>query len=290
MRALLVHNANAGTDPEPRAEIEAELHNAGFHTSYCAHGEDDLSAALQTDYDFVIAAGGDGTVSHVVSAHEHVDRPIAILPLGGSNNIATALGISEDWRASARSWSLDRWVLLDRCEADGPWGKKNFIEALGSGALTEAFAKVDEEPDTDARKRANGREAFRMALEEAAPFRCCIEADGWEWDEDCLMVEVMNMSLVGSRLALAGDAAPGDGVLDIIIVSPDQRQSMVAWARDPDASPCPIAPRRAAALRMTVDERPFRLDDRSPDEKLSGTVDIRVRTTPVRILTNGHTI
>jgi hypothetical protein len=98
------------------------------------------------------------------------------------------------------------------------------------------------------------------------------------------MVEVMNIPFVGSRLALAVDATPGDGLFDIVLVTDDQRAALLAWAEDPDASPCPIPTRKAAALTMTVEERPFRLDDRSPNEDLSGTVDIRVRSRPVKIL------
>lgn len=284
MRAMLIHNDNAGTDPEPRAVIEAVLHAAGIETIYCAHGEEDLAAALQTPCDLIIAAGGDGTVADVVSALETVERPIAILPLGGSNNIAHALGVNGDWRELPRRWSLDESVPLDRCEADGPWGCKRFVEALGSGVLTDAVDEAEEEPDTAEEKQANGRAAFRTALEKAEPFHCAIEADGWSWDGDCLMVEVMNIPFVGSRLALAADATPGDGLFDIVLVTGDQRATLLAWAEDPDAAPCPIPTRKAAALTMTVEERPFRLDDRSPNEDLSGTVDIRVRSRAVKIL------
>ena len=63
MRALLIHNDTAGTDPEPRETIEAVLHEAGIATIYVAHGDEDLATALKTPVDFIIAAGGDGTVA-----------------------------------------------------------------------------------------------------------------------------------------------------------------------------------------------------------------------------------
>lgn len=285
MRALLVHNDQAGTDPVPRGEIEAVLRAAGIEPVYCAHGDEDLTAALAGDHALVIAAGGDGTVADVVSTLVAVDRPVAILPLGGSNNIAHALGVNGDWRNLPALWALDRWTRLDRCEANGPWGRKTFVEALGSGVLTDAVEDAEEEPDTPQEKQRNGRAAFHEALCKAKPFACTVETGHWSWRGDCLMVEIMNIPFVGSRLALARDALPGDGLLDIVLVTPDDRASLLAWAEHPDALPCPIAPRRGATVRLGVDERPFRLDDRSPNEHLTGMVDIAIRPQWVKILT-----
>ncbi|WP_433902610.1 hypothetical protein [Sphingobacterium puteale] len=48
-------------------------------------------------------------------------------------------------------------------------------------------------------------------------------------EKDCIMVEVMNISSIGPRLVLAEDADPGDGQFDIIVVTADQRQKLVAY-------------------------------------------------------------
>ena len=284
-RALLVHNADAGTDPVPRQAIEAVLADAGFETVYCDHGDEDLDAALAGSFDLVIAAGGDGTVADVVSSLERVEVPIAILPLGGSNNIANALGVEGDWRTLPCRWSVQRWTWLDRCEADGPWGRKRFVEALGSGVLTDAVDEAEEDPDTPEEKQRNGRAAFRKALAEAVPFDCTVETADWSWQGECLMIEVMNMTFAGSRLALAAQATPDDGLLDIVIAQVADRGPLLDWAQAPDERQCPLATRKAANLRLSVFERPFRVDDRSPNEHLTGTVDIRVRSSQVKILT-----
>ncbi|PZQ50260.1 MAG: diacylglycerol kinase [Novosphingobium pentaromativorans] len=282
--ALVVHNSDAGTDPVPRADIEAVLQAAGMRTLYCAHGKDDLDAALASPFDLVVCAGGDGTLAHVASSLEQVERPIGVLPLGGSNNIAHALDVEGDWRDLPRRWSLDRWTLLDRCEADGPWGRRRFVEAVGAGLLSDSFDNVDGEPGTPSEKRANGRKAFRTALEKAAPFPCRIEAGDWCWEGDCLMVEVMSIPYVGARLRLAADGDPADGLFDVILVTPKDRARMLAWCKAPDDAPCPIEARRASMVRLAVNDLSFRLDDRSPDERLSGVVTARFRPQPVRIL------
>lgn len=284
MRALIVHNANAGTDPVARAEIEEVLRSVGIQSDYCSHKDEKLSAALCGEFDLIIAAGGDGTVTDVVSELHNTEKPIGILPLGGSNNIANALGVDGDWRTVPSRWSLGRWTRLDRCGVDGPWGRKRFVEAVGVGVLTEAFDDVHDDPETPEEKQANGRAAFRKALADAEPFDCRIETGGWSWQGDCLMVEVMNIPVVGARLALANGSVPDDGLLDIVLVTPELRPALLSWAEDPDAAPCPVTPQRASAVRLTAHERPVRVDDRCPDERLSGTAEIVVRRNWVKVL------
>lgn len=284
LTALIVHNEDAGTDPTPRNAIERLFTDIGIQTVYCAHGNEDLDQALKGSFDFIVAAGGDGTIADVVSALIDVDVPIGILPLGGSNNIANAIGVDLPWEMLPAQWSLDRWTRLDRCEADGPWGKRTFLEAVGSGVLTDAVDAVDDDPDTPEEKRANGRAAFRKALDRAQAFDCEIMTDAWHWKGKCLMVEVMNIQFVGSRLALANGAVGDDGLLDVVLVTQEDREPLLAWAADPDAAPCPIETRRAQSVRLTVKDRAFRVDDRCPNENLSGTVDIAVRQTWVKVL------
>lgn len=282
-RALLVHNDNAGTDPVPRHVIEAYLRRAGYESRYCSHLDEELEAALEGPFDLIVAAGGDGTVADVVSALKDQDVPIGILPLGGANNIAGALGVDGDWRTIPERWSAERWTLLDRCEADGPWGRRRFVEAVGTGVLTDAVDDAEEAPRTAAEKRENGRAAFRAALCRAEPFDCAIETPDRRWQGQCLMVEMLNIPFVGSTLALAPGALAGDGLFDIVVVQPHQRDLLHEWALDPDSAPCPLPVWRATRARLTVHDRPFRLDDRSPDATLSGSVEVRLRR-PVKIL------
>lgn len=83
--------------PEPilssAAEIEAVLRSTGVERIYCAHGNKDLTALMRGSFDFVIAARCDGTVADVVSQLEDLERPIGILSLRGSNNIANVPGV-----------------------------------------------------------------------------------------------------------------------------------------------------------------------------------------------------
>ena len=50
--------------------------------------------------DLFIAAGGDGTINHVVQALVNTDARLGVLPMGTYNHFAKDLGIPLGWRAA----------------------------------------------------------------------------------------------------------------------------------------------------------------------------------------------
>jgi diacylglycerol kinase family enzyme len=106
MRALLVVNP-AATTASPRtrevllAAIEGELKLEVVETAYRGHATELAHQARLDGLDTVIALGGDGTVNEVVngllSEGPHPGVPdLAVVPGGGTNVFARALGIPRD--------------------------------------------------------------------------------------------------------------------------------------------------------------------------------------------------
>jgi diacylglycerol kinase (ATP) len=94
MNVLLVHNAEAGTADTPEQQhVVAEIRTAG-HTVTSVSTKDNWRAAIMPHHDLVVAAGGDGTVRRVASALVGQPTPMAILPMGTANNIATSFGLA----------------------------------------------------------------------------------------------------------------------------------------------------------------------------------------------------
>jgi hypothetical protein len=91
MDALLFHNPHVGSGDHSKKDMLEIL--SGFRVTYCSTKGPDFKAMLKETADMVVVAGGDGTVRKVITGI--VDRaiPIAILPLGTANNLATSLGI-----------------------------------------------------------------------------------------------------------------------------------------------------------------------------------------------------
>src|SRR2546423_14870138 len=93
----LLHNPKAGNESHDKKKLREAIESAGFECRYLStkkNGWKDFDEQV----DFIVVAGGDGTVSKV--AEELLKRngkkiiPIAILPLGTANNIAKSLHIS----------------------------------------------------------------------------------------------------------------------------------------------------------------------------------------------------
>ena len=92
--ATLVHNEKAGDKRHDRAALVQLLERGGYTVSYFAAKECDLAEALGQPAEIIVSAGGDGMVARLVAHARSDGPPIAILPLGTANNIATRSGLT----------------------------------------------------------------------------------------------------------------------------------------------------------------------------------------------------
>lgn len=237
--------------------------------------------------EMAIAAGGDGTVASVATEIPDRSVPIAILPMGGSNNVARALGIRQSVEAVIAGLDNAREKKLTVGSVTGPFGHKGFLEAVGLGALNQSIELVDESPDTPEEKRENGRAAFRETLRTAAPIACAVDIDGRRFDGSWLLVEILNIGAIGPRLPFAPRADTQDRLLDILLVGEADRDAMVGWAEHFSGPPparletgC-VVTLQASGLCPRIDDRPVDMPDNA------WTVEIRLDDEPVTILVPG---
>jgi diacylglycerol kinase (ATP) len=94
MRITLVHNPNAGSGDLTATRLRSLLDGEGHTVNLLSGKVRDLAAELAAEADLVVVAGGDGTVSKVLTALLGRDVPLALLPSGTANNIARSLGIT----------------------------------------------------------------------------------------------------------------------------------------------------------------------------------------------------
>jgi diacylglycerol kinase family enzyme len=262
------------------------LEEAGFAIHYCEHGRDDIRFGM-SGMEMAIAAGGDGTVASVATEMPDRSVPIAILPMGGSNNVARALGIRQSVEAVIAGLNNAREKRLTVGSVTGPFGRKGFLEAVGLGALNQSIELVDEAPDTPEEKRENGRAAFRETLRAAKPFACAVDIDGRRFDGPWLLVEILNIGAIGPRLPFAPRADTQDKLLDIMLVGESDRDAMIGWAEHFSGPPparleagC-VVTLHATGLCPRIDDRPIDM----PDD--AWTVEVRLDDGPVTILVPG---
>lgn len=283
VRALMIYSPGAGTEPEPVEPLLQALEKEGFDTTVCRHGKDDINSASR-GMDILIAAGGDGTVTSTVTENSDRSVPVAILPLGGSNNVARALGIRQSPEEIIAGLAQASQRELTIGKVTGPFGSRLFLEAVGLGALNHSIEKVDESPDTPEEKRQNGRSAFRQSLADAPVFSCRVSIDHQHFEGPWLAIEILNISAIGPRLPFAPRADTGDGFLDVLLVKDTDREAMLAWSEH-FSGPPPARIEIGQTVRLEGNGLCVRIDDRPLDLPEDGwMLSVEIDGAPASIL------
>lgn len=228
----LLHNPTAGEKDFSGKELVKLIEKAGFtctNASVKKEGWDDFDI----DTDFLICAGGDGTIRRIAKALMHRKQfekqyPVAILPHGTANNLAATLGIDGEADEIIKSWTKGQLKKFDIGKVYGLEDDLFFLEGFGCGIfprLMKAMSKVELPEDSSKDDRIK---LARVMLHEIVltykPVACHIIADEVEYSGNYIMVEVMNAKSIGPNLELAPEADPGDGELDVVLI-PESHQA-----------------------------------------------------------------
>lgn len=264
MRVALLHNPSAGGEDHDEAALRQVIQGAGHELVHLVRGVGALTAALHHEpCDLVVVAGGDGTVGRTACALSGWKVPITILPLGTANNTAHSLDLSTHHEHAARSWHKGRPVPFDLGLISDGSVRRRFAEAAGWGLFPSAIV--------DAQRRgraasvghtlASDREVFRAAARAASPRDYRIEVDGRDVSGAYLLVEIMNVPLLGPRLPLSPASDPADGLFELVLATEAHRAVLEALAAD-GAVPETLTPRteRGARIRVGTSERMMHCD------------------------------
>jgi diacylglycerol kinase (ATP) len=227
--ATLIFNPHAGGGGPAPEQLQEFLADSGYRPMYRAtERAEELDEILSDGEGLVVVAGGDGTFREVAKRLVDSHRPVALLPLGTANNVARSLGVDGPVGQLVAGLRTPRIVGLDLVRARGPWGEDVAVEGAGLGLYADILATY--QPDHGkSLLRAVG--AAASALDAVRAIRCRIELDGVRLDGEYLLVEAMNTRAIGPRLALAPEADPSDGLLELVLVRHDNRDALLAYVR-----------------------------------------------------------
>lgn len=238
MHIALVHNEHAGDRTYAAADLVRMLQDLGHSTVLHARNSEGLLGALNSHADVMIVSGGDGTVARVAVALCGSETPLLILPTGTSNNIAFGVGVGHrsvpslvQNIANARVTRLDVWRM--GCAGDEVF----FVESAGIGVIGEMLTRERKILDETWRRlrgrltrggdhwERTARYVGRLLRRQPA---CWIDiiADGRDFSGEYVTIEMMNIRAVGPRIALAPHADPGDGWLDLLLVTRDEQEML----------------------------------------------------------------
>lgn len=271
MEVALLHNAGAGKDKLSAGELCAMLRAHGFEPHYFPLKEHLDDPAVLSAGEFVVAAGGDGSVRDVALRLAHTGRPVAPLPLGTANNIAASLGIRGTPEQIIAGWAQPQRRQIDLGVARGPWGVRRFIEGVGVGLVGRAISiieSIDGASSHDYREREDEMQrdlaVFLTLAHEMAPFGLVLSVDGRESRNTFLLLEILNITRAGPRLELAPQADMSDGLLNVVSVTAAEREKLKHSLREHLAGTThePIlSSQKARVVRLRSARCDLRIDD-----------------------------
>ena len=187
--------------------------------------------AMIKGFDYIIAAGGDGTLNEVINgiAANATKVQMGLLPLGTGNDFARTLGLplsaadNIDILLARQTTAID----LVRMRSDRI---RYFVNVSAGG-----FSGLVDEKLTPTIKRTWGPLAYvrsaAAALPELHGYRTKIVIDDTErMSIDLCNVIVGNGRFVAGGLPVAPNANPSDGLLDVILISKRSAAEMVFLA------------------------------------------------------------
>ncbi|MDZ4993903.1 YegS/Rv2252/BmrU family lipid kinase [Clostridium perfringens] len=168
---------------------------------------------IDSTYEYILIAGGDGTIDTVVNAMKKrgIDIPIGIIPVGTANDFAKHLGMPQDAGACVEQ-------ILDSHAVGVDLGKVNdnyFVNVLSTGLFTD----VSQKTDTNLKNTIGKLAYYLKGLEELPNFRKLdvkITANGTVFNEPIYLMLVFNGQTAGN-FKLATKAKVQDGFLDVVI-------------------------------------------------------------------------
>src|SRR5207249_10188123 len=104
MRILLVHNPKAGSEEREGEDFIKALKKSGHKAIYQSAKKKGIGKALKKNFDLILVAGGDGTVTKVARrlVAMKTEIPLAVLPAGADNNFARSHGFCLSKRSEER--------------------------------------------------------------------------------------------------------------------------------------------------------------------------------------------
>lgn len=270
-RVVLIHNAKAGDEAHSTARLVRILARHGYRAEAVAANAtwgrtDPLGGA-----EFIVVAGGDGTIRRIATRLAHRGRPLALLPLGTANNIATSLGITGEPDEVIASWKQATRRPMDLGIASGPWGDRRFIEGIGLGLIGHAITTL-EGIDAVSTRQFESREdklyrdlCVLLALaQDFDPLPIRVKQDGATRRGQFLLLEILNINRAGPGVTLAERANPSDGQLDLVSVTDDERDRLLRNLCNHLAAlrrPAVLRSQRGRDFTLVLHEGCLRIDD-----------------------------
>lgn len=179
--------------------------------------------AAKEGADLIFVWGGDGTVQRCMDALAGGPTPVAILPAGTANLLATNLGIPQDLPEAVRIGFEGKRIHLDLGRING----EHFAVMAGAGFDAEMIADADRGLKDRMGRLAYVWTGIRHVGSAIVPVKIKLDGQTWfEGDVSCVLLG--NVGTITGGIEAFDDADPQDGWLEVGIAT---AKGPIQWAR-----------------------------------------------------------
>ncbi|OQP57405.1 diacylglycerol/lipid kinase family protein [Niastella populi] len=234
----LIHNPGAGDEAHSKSTLLRLIEAAGYECRYCSTDSESWKN-IDPKADFIVIAGGDGTIKETItellkSGNAAKRLPIALLPCGTANNIATSLDIKGEMIDIIRKWSNPETTAIDVGEVFFFEEKPHFfIESFGYGLfpyLMKEMKKTGKNKIEDKEEKIKAAQQLMHDISHSyKPHYCELFIDGEDHSGEFLMAEIMNTRFIGPNLFLSPHGHPGDGTFEVVLIPGEDQKKFAAY-------------------------------------------------------------
>lgn len=236
MKILLVYNSFAGHKKAQKIlpEIQTLLAQKDIDvdvkfTKAPGYGVDIVKTADFSNYDGVVAGGGDGTLFEVINGYyqNQSDKriPVGVIPIGTGNAFSRDLGIDiGDWKRAVEIIVGKRTKKFDVGKFTTEGKEYYYLNILGFGFVADVS-------ETAKNLKIFGNMAYILGvfrqLITLNSFQLAIEIDGKVYERDNIFVEISNTRYTGATFLMAPQAEIDDGLLDVTLLNKCSRRRIL---------------------------------------------------------------
>lgn len=198
-----------------KSQLDPAFELAVYETSPECGANTLAAQSVKQGVDLIIASGGDGTVNAVAESLIDTSVPLAIIPRGTANAVASALGIPTGLKAACQVVLTGKTHVIDTARCNG----RPMVLLAGIGLEADVVQRASREAKDRLGVLAYILAGFKQ-LNDLSSFEATLETDNKIISVEACAITVANMAPPTSVLAQGPtEVVADDGMLDITIVA-----------------------------------------------------------------------
>jgi diacylglycerol kinase (ATP) len=197
------------------------VHAQFVMTNSAAELESSAQNAISQGQRVLFALGGDGTFQALANAAFGAEALLGILPVGGGNDFAAALGLPDDPVKAAEAILRGNPRFVDLVKVRTAGGRTRLYAGGGGIGLDAEAARYASGPCRWLPGRLRYIASALRALVGYVPLEVRIDFPGSDlisWEAKALLAAVLNSPTYGAGLRLAPGAILDDGSLHVVLI------------------------------------------------------------------------